>query len=445
VSLWFSLPSIIIKDMRSTTGRLAILVGGGPAPGINTVISAATIEAINRGFEVFGVQDGFKWLIRKDPSRVRPLRIDDVSRIHLQGGSILGTARENPTKSEEAINAVIETLLSLGINYLVTIGGDDTALSSSFVSVKSGHKIHTAHVPKTIDNDLPLPNHIPTFGFQTARHVGVELVQNLMEDARSTRRWYVAVAMGRKAGHLGLGIGKAAGVTLTVIGEEFRSEIISFSNICDIVEGAIIKRLASGRRFGVAVLAEGLIEKLDRQELAELQDVERDDHGNIRFAEVDLARKVKAEVQGRLSQRGINVTITNKNIGYELRCADPIPFDAAYCRDLGNNAVKFLVGGGSDAMVSVQDGRLVPIPFSDIREPGTGKTLVRMVDINSESYRVAREYMIRLEREDFENPSWVETLARTANLTTGQFRERFEYLSESTPERGPQRHKDTKN
>ena len=97
-----------------------------------------------------------------------------------------------------------------------------------------------------------------------------------------------------------------------------------------------------GRHFGVAVLAEGLIEKLDPAELAELQDVERDEHGHIRFAEVDLARKVKAEVQGRLSERGIRVTITNKNVGYELRCADPIPFDAEYCRDLGYGAVRFL-------------------------------------------------------------------------------------------------------
>jgi ATP-dependent phosphofructokinase / diphosphate-dependent phosphofructokinase len=177
--------------------KLAILVGGGPAPGINSVISAATIKAINEGFEVLGIQDGFKWLVRRDVSHVRPLSIDDVSRIHLRGGSILGTARENPTKSEESMAAVVDTLKSLGVTRLVTIGGDDTALSSSTVAARSD--IRTVHVPKTIDNDLPLPAHIPTFGFQTARHVGVELVQNLMEDARrgagtSSLRW-----VGRRA------------------------------------------------------------------------------------------------------------------------------------------------------------------------------------------------------------------------------------------------------
>jgi len=408
--------------------RLGILVGGGPAPGINAVISAATIEAINEGLEVVGIRDGFKHLVRRDLSKLWPLAIGDVSRVHLMGGSVLGTSRENPTKSEEATRAVVESLIEAGITDLVTIGGDDTALSSRYVAERSGGAIRSVHVPKTIDNDLPLPPHVPTFGFQTARHAGVELVRNLMEDARSTRRWYVVVAMGRQAGHLALGIGKAAGATLTVIAEEFAARHVPFATLCDIVEGAVIKRQAMGRPFGVAVLAEGLIDKLDPEELAVLQDVERDEHGHVRFAEVDLARKVKAEVQGRLSQRGVRVTITDKNVGYELRCADPIPFDAEYCRDLGYSAVRFLLGGGSGAMVSIQGGRLVPIPFDELRDPSTGKTRVRLVDTKSEGFRVARAYMIRLEAEDFEHAAWVDRLADAARLTPGLFRQRFDYL-----------------
>jgi len=417
----------------ASSKRLAILVGGGPAPGINAVISAATIEAVNQGFDVIGIRDGFKRLVRRDPTALRPLTIDDVSRVHLLGGSILGTSRENPTRSEAATRAVIEMLRDAGVTHLITIGGDDTALSSRYVTEHSDGAIRSVHVPKTIDNDLPLPPHVPTFGFQTARHVGVELVRNLMEDARSTRRWYVVVAMGRKAGHLALGIGKAAGATLTVVAEEFASPYVAFATICDIVEGAIVKRRAMGRHFGVAVLAEGLIDKLDPSELVELQDVERDEHGHVRFAEVDLARKVKAELQGRFSERGLRVTITDKNVGYELRCADPIPFDAEYCRDLGYGAIRFLVDGGSGAMVSVQGGRLVPIPFSDLVEPGTGKTKVRLVDIGSKGFRVARAYMIRLEEEDFAHAAWVDRLADAARLTPGAFRERFEYLGSATP------------
>lgn len=406
-----------------SSGKLAILVGGGPAPGINSVISAASIKAINEGFEVIGIQDGFKWLVKRDTSCAKPLNIDDVSRLHLYGGSVLGTARENPTKSEESMRAVIETLNALGVTHLVTIGGDDTALSSSSVAARSN--IRTVHVPKTIDNDLPLPAHIPTFGFQTARHVGVELVQNLMEDARATHRWYIVVAMGRQAGHLALGIGKAAGATLTLIREEFEQETVPFARICDVIEGAIIKRRAMHRHDGVAILAEGLIEKLDPADMEELMDVETDDHGHIRFAEIDLARKVKVELTGRFKQRGIRLTISHKNIGYELRCCDPIPFDMAYCRELGNSAIRFLTAGGSGAMVSIQNGKLVPLNFSDIRDPETGKTRVRNVDPASENFRVARKYMQRLDKSDFENPDWVEKLAQAGNLSVEELRKRY--------------------
>ena len=369
-----------IRASMNAGKRLGILVGGGPAPGINTVISAAAIEAINEGFEVVGIHDGFKNLVRRDPDEAAPA--GHRRRLARAPARRVG-ARHLPREPDQVGRGHAgrhRDAAQAGITHLVTIGGDDTALSSRTVSERSEGAINSVHVPKTIDNDLPLPPHVPTFGFQTARHVGVELVRNLMEDASSTRRWYVVVAMGRKAGHLALGIGKAAGATLTVIGEEFADGTVPFAHICDIVEGAIVKRRAMGRHFGVAVLAEGLIDKLDPAELAGLQDVERDEHGHIRFAEVDLARKVKAEVQGRLSERGIRVTITHKNVGYELRCADPIPFDAEYCRDLGYSAVRFLLSGGSGAMVSIQGGRLVPIPFDDLREPATGKTKVRLVD-----------------------------------------------------------------
>ncbi|MBI1764867.1 MAG: 6-phosphofructokinase [Acidobacteria bacterium] len=407
----------------TASGKLAILVGGGPAPGINSVISAATVKAINEGFEVVGIQDGFKHLVRRDPACARTLAIGDVSRVHWLGGSVLGTARENPTRSEETMIAVVETLKGIGVTHLVTIGGDDTALSSSTVAARSD--IRTVHVPKTIDNDLPLPPHIPTFGFQTARHTGVQLVQNLMEDARTTKRWYIVVAMGRQAGHLALGIGKAAGATLTIIREEFGNRIIPFSELCDIVEGAIIKRRSLGRFHGVAVLAEGVIDQLDPQELSDLEDVERDEHGHIRFAEIDLARKVKVEIESRFRQRNIKLLATNKNIGYELRCCDPIPFDQHYCRELGNAAIRFLLSGGSGAMVSIQNGKLVPLHFADIRNPATGKTQVRNVDPNSETFHVAREYMIRLEPADVADEETVEKLARAGNTTIEDLRERF--------------------
>jgi 6-phosphofructokinase len=210
--------------MASTAsrGRLAIVVGGGPAPGINGVISSVTIEAINRGLEVIGVRDGFKYLVSGDTANVRPLSVPDVAPHFNRGGSILGTSRTNPAKRDEDMRNVLAAFDRLGVRYLVTVGGDDTAFSGSQVYKRAGGKIKVAHVPKTIDNDLPLPPGIPTFGFETARHMGVQLARSLHEDAKTTGRWYLIVSMGRAAGHLALGIGKASAATVTIISEEFR-------------------------------------------------------------------------------------------------------------------------------------------------------------------------------------------------------------------------------
>ncbi len=413
--------------------RLGILVGGGPAPGINSVIGAATIEAINAGLQVIGIYDGFEHLIKGRTEMVRPLTIPDVSRIHFDGGSILRTSRANPTRKAEDLQNTVNALKTLGIRYLVTIGGDDTAFSASEVAKASGGQIRIAHVPKTIDNDLPLPGGMPTFGFETARHVGTELVHNLMEDSRTTNRWYFVVVMGRKAGHLALGIGKAAGATVTVIGEEFRKERIALSEVCDVLEGAILKRRVLGRKDGVAVIAEGIGEKLDPEELAKIPgvEVEYDPYGHIRLGEIPLATILKREIQRRFVERGEKMTIVDVTLGYELRCAPPIPFDIDYTRTLGYGAVKFLLTEPENdkvklgGMVCLDSGRIRVLPFDELRDPQTGRTKIRLVDIHSEHYRVAREYMIRLERSDLENPEMLAKLADAAKMSPEQFKVRF--------------------
>jgi ATP-dependent phosphofructokinase / diphosphate-dependent phosphofructokinase len=409
------------KDKKGSSEILAILVGGGPAPGINGVISAATIESINRGKTVIGVVDGFKWLSRGDKTHIRNLTIEDTSRIHLRGGSIIGTSRENPTTSPEKMNNVIKVLKELGVGYLLIIGGDDTMFAASRVEAEAKGQIRVAHVPKTIDNDLPLPGYTPTFGFETARHVGTRIVQYLMEDAKTTGRWYFIVTMGRKTGHLALGIGKASGATLTIIPEEFHEQKITLTRLISILEGVIIKRISMDREDGVVILTEGLADKLDEAELKDIKDVERDEHGNIRFSEIDLGKIVKDETRKRLLKRGIKITIVDKNIGYELRCAPPIPFDAQYTRDLGYGAVKFLLSGGSGALISIQAGKMVPIYFNEVLDPNTGRIRIRLVDIDTESYEVAEEYMIRLKKSDFEDPGQVEKLAQAAHMTHEEF------------------------
>src|SRR2546426_4042439 len=248
-------------------GRLAILVGGGPAPGINGVISAATIEGINQGFKVLGLRDGYKWLAEGDAEHSVRLTIESVKGIHLRGGSILGTSRTNPTKSEISMRNVLSALEELGVEALVSIGGDDTAFSASQIYKKAAGAIRVAHVPKPMDNDLPLPGSTPTFGSETARHHGVYILRNLAEDARTTSRWYVIISMGRTAGHLALGIGKAAAATSIIIPEEFRGRPVAVEEVCDTVLGSIIKRRAEGSEYGVVVLAEGLIEAMGEKGL----------------------------------------------------------------------------------------------------------------------------------------------------------------------------------
>ena len=411
--------------MNSSRTIVGILVGGGPAPGINSVISAATIRSIVGGCDVMGIFDGFKWLMEGSMSHVKPLSSEEVSRIHFRGGSLLGTSRANPTKKAELLEQVLSTLARLGITRLITIGGDDTAYSALKLEEKAAGRLSVVHVPKTIDNDLDLPHGIPTFGFQTARHVGVEIVKNLMVDAQTTSRWYFVVTMGRKAGHLALGIGKAAGATLTLIPEEFRQRPVKLATLVDTLAAAIIKRASEGRFDGVAVLAEGLVEVLDPQDLGGLDHVERDQHGNIRLSEIDIGDVLKREVSKVVGGFGLTTTIVPKNVGYELRCADPIPFDMEYTRDLGYCAAQFLLDGGNAAMVSIQEGRFTPIPFKQMLDPTTGRAKVRMVDVASESYQIARRYMIRLAPEDMADAQTVGRCASVVGLSADAFRERF--------------------
>ena len=413
--------------------KLAILVAGGPAPGINSVIGAATIRCVLEGVDVIGIEDGFEWIMQGNIEHVRPLTIDDVSRIHFRGGSIIGIARANPTTDPQLLENTVTSLLRMDVSQLITIGGDDTAFSAMRLEEKSAGRIQVVHVPKTIDNDLDLPPDIDTFGFPTARHYGTEIVKNLMVDAHATSRWYFIITMGRKTGHLALGIGKAAGATMTLIPEEFGFRNVKFKTIVDTLVAAIIKRLAIGQRHGVAVIAEGVVEGLDQGELEGVEGIERDAHGNLRIAEVSIGEILKHAVQASLKEFGLKATVVAKNIGYELRCADPIPYDMEYTRDLGYCAAKYLISGGSAVMISMQGGQFVPVPFSRMLDPVTGRTRIRMVDVHSTRYAIARRYMIRLRRDDFDDPHELARFAATAHLTLEEFRNRFEYLVKDEP------------
>jgi 6-phosphofructokinase len=416
--------------MATDRRKMAIVCAGGPAPGINSVVGAATIRACLSNVEVLGIQEGFRWLVEGDTSRVVPLTIADTSRIHFRGGATLGISRANPTKSPEHMRNVLEAFARLDVGMLVTIGGDDTAYTAYKLGQAAHGALRVVHVPKTIDNDLDLPPDICTFGYQTARAVGVDIVHNLMVDAKTTGRWYFVVAMGRKAGHLALGIGKAAGATLTLIPEEFKERPVRLRTIVDTLTGSILKRLASGREDGVVVLAEGLAEIVRPEDIEELATAERDEHGHVRLEEISFGEVCKSRVRARLAEFGVKATIVDKNVGYEVRCADPIPFDLEYTRDLGYCAAKYVIEGGTNALVSIQQGRFTPVPFDRIMDPQTGRMRVRMVDTDSDQYRIAFAYMLRLKRSDFDDSRELARLAAVANVTPERFRSEMAYLVE---------------
>ena len=411
--------------------RIGILVGGGPAPGINGVIYSATVEAAQNNLEVIGIYDGFKHLMEGKVVGM-PLTPANVSYIHNQGGSILRTARANPTKSDGALKSCVSALLDAGISGLVSIGGDDTAYSASrvarYAQENMGAAIRSVHVPKTIDNDLPLPEDIPTFGFDTARELGARIVMNLKTDSLTRQHWFLVMTMGRKSGHLALGIGKSAVATLTLIPEEWAGREIRLQELVDILVTTILLRLQQDKAYGVALLAEGILEDLSHEDLQALDNVERDEHGHIRLAEVNFLDILKKELEKELAKLGVHLEVVKHILGYELRCAPPSAYDIEYTLTLGEAAVDFLINGGTNAIITIQGSQVVPIPYDEMIDHETGRTEVRMVNLESFRYKSAYKFMTRLKPEHAQNELLFERLAEQTNMTVIEFKERYGYL-----------------
>jgi 6-phosphofructokinase 1 len=249
-----------------------------------------------------------------------------------------------------------------------------------------------------------------------------------MEDAKTTGRWYFITTMGRTAGYLALGIGKAAGATVTLIAEELKGENNPLQKAADILTGSIIKRLALGRDHGVAVLAEGVCALCDPEELARHEQCGLDETGRLRLSEIQLGRVLKNMVSNNLRELGISITIVDKLIGYELRAAPPIPYDVEYTRNLGYGAIRYLLKGGTGSLIIFDRGYLNPLPFAELVDHATGKVKVRTVDLTSDSYEVARNYMIRLQKDDFVGEN-LRNISRITNLTADVFLKRFGHLA----------------
>ena len=377
----------------NSKGKFGIIVSGGPAPGINSVISSSVIEAQKYGFEIKGLIDGFRGLATGVPNSVVDLTISSVSGIYNTGGSILGTTRYNPFHSHESKHRFISGLKEHDINKLIVIGGEGSAYLSYHMS-REFPEIQVVHVPKTIDNDLILPNKYPSFGFETARYAGTLIVDTLMVDAKTTRRWFVVTSMGRKAGFLALGLGVASGATLTLIPEEYADRMATPAEIAGTIFASIKRRADMGKTYGVAIVAEGILDCLDPDSSPLLKNCQRDDLGRIKYSEIELGDVILPPLRELARQSGVDIKIIPKNIGYELRCHHPVSFDIEYTKFLGYGAVKLILEGKSGVMVTRDFDNLGFEPLEQMVTP-EGLIRSRTVDLSSDLYTVARSFMIR--------------------------------------------------
>jgi ATP-dependent phosphofructokinase / diphosphate-dependent phosphofructokinase len=410
-----------------TQKRLAILGGGGPAPGMNAVLAAAAQTALDRGYEVLGLENGFRYLIKGDTSRVQRLNQTDLLRIQSQGGMELGMARDNPTKSPELMAQVIKSLETLGVTHLVGIGGDDTNTSLAQLALKAPH-LAVAGIPKTIDNDIGLlPDNMPTFGFETARHVGAELARNYLEDARTNRRWFILVVMGRSAGFLTLGVGNAIGAQINILPEELPHGT-PLKTLRELSAVAILKAKAKGQDYGVLLVGEGCIERINPDDIKALEGAEVDDHGHIRYAEIDFGGLLRSEIRKTLGEFDQTLTATSENLGYALRCANPIGFDREYCRTLGFAAVDYFEKGGRAALVYLDAEGINAVPFEKALN-AKGRVPTRQVKLGSAAHQASLAFQTRLTKRDLLDPKLLEKLGGYTKLTPDEFAARFGYLA----------------
>lgn len=395
---------------------VAILCAGGPAPGINTVISAVTKIFINNGYNVLGINGGYKSLFAAEPS-FEYLDFDYADQIYSRGGSALKMSRYKPKDDEFKV----EFFKKNNVKLLVTIGGDDTASTANRLSkylAQQNVDVKNIHVPKTIDNDLPLPEGTPTFGYHSAKEEGVRLATTIYEDARTSGNWFVVSAMGREAGHLAFGIGTACHYPMIIIPEMFNKTKVTFEKITNLVISSMVKRRILGIDYGVAIISEGVFHFMSDEEIiATGINFTYDDHGHPELGNVSKSHIFNMLTQQKLKDLRIVVKSRPNEMGYELRCCRPIAYDLAYATRLGLGVYKLFKRGVTGCMTTIdRGGEVSPLYLKDV-EDENGKVRPRLVNVDTENvqlifrnnlhfitkedYRAAKKYVKDPEEFDF--------------------------------------------
>ena len=364
-----------------------ILCGGGPAPGMNSVSMSVAKTFLTKNFRVIGLHGGYSGLFSKN-ARTEDLTFAIADRYFNRGGSYLEMSRFKPTDADFENNFNLDLFKDNNIKLLVTIGGDDTASTANRISkflAAKGYPIANIHCPKTIDNDLPLPANAPTFGYNSAKNEGAHLARTVYEDARTSGNWFVICAMGRTCGSLALGIGEATHCPMTIIPEMFNKTEICLDKVVKLSISAILKRKAMGINYGTIVAAEGLFHEFKAEEMeAAGVKFSYDDHGHPELGKVSKAVLFNDLLEAEFKKIGLKVKSRPVEIGYDVRCQDPVAYDLTYCTELAMGVYQLFSEGKTGCMVYVDAyGNVSPLYLADLQDPNTGKIPPRVVDINS--------------------------------------------------------------
>ena len=368
-----------------------ILCGGGPAPGMNSVSMSVAKTFLTKGYRVIGLHGGYSGLFSKN-ARTEDLTFFIADRYFNRGGSYLEMSRFKPTDKDFEENFNLDLFKDNNIKLLVTIGGDDTASTANRISkflAAKGYPIANIHCPKTIDNDLPLPANAPTFGYNSAKNEGAHLARTVYEEARTSGNWLVISAMGRTCGSLALGIGEATHCPMTIIPEMFNKTEISLDKVVKLSISAILKRKVMGISYGTIVAAEGLFHEFKAEEMeAAGVRFSYDDHGHPELGKVSKAVLFNDLLEAEFKKIGLKVKSRPVEIGYDVRCQDPVAYDVTYCTELAMGVYQLFSEGKTGCMVYVDSfGNVSPLYLADLQDPTTGKIPPRVVDINSGTAR----------------------------------------------------------
>lgn len=400
---------------------IAILCGGGPAPGMNTVVASVAKTFLRDGYRVIGLHGGYSALFTENP-RMQDLDFFVADGIFNKGGSMLKMSRYKPTDEDFEKRFNLALFADNDIKLLVTVGGDDTASTANRIAkfLESKHyPIANIHVPKTIDNDLPLPNGSPTFGYNSAKAQGSVICSTVMEDARTSENWFVVSAMGRSAGHLALGIAASCHYPMVVIPEFFNKTEITVEKIINMVVSCIVKRKILGINYGAAMISEGVFHSLSDEEIKNSGvHFSYDEHGHPELGKVSKAHIFNDMLERKMGQLKLKVKSRPVEVGYEIRCNNPIAFDLTYCSLMGMGVHTLFKQGCTGCMVYVDhQGNVAPLYLKDLQDPATGKIPPRLVNVDSNEvmsyvddimdyitpadYEAAKKYLPNPEEYDF--------------------------------------------